>query len=146
MIRSDCKDGYRKLRQFNYYFIATASVLLWVATVPAWTPFFCYAQNLENADEIFTIVLKLVPFYIAYAGCTVIDNIFVGLGKTDYNAVNSLIINLGYYGVFYILYRANAVSFDMNTIILMFGFGMVVHFAVSLFEEKVIFRKRALKE
>lgn len=30
----------------------------------------------------------------------------------------------------------------MNTIILMFGFGMVVHFAVSLFEEKVIFRKR----
>lgn len=28
VIRSDCKDGYRKLRQFNYYFIATASVLL----------------------------------------------------------------------------------------------------------------------
>ncbi len=145
VIRSDCKDGYKKLRQFNYYFIAAASVVLWAVTIPAWTPFFRYAQNLANADEIFAIVIRLVPFYIAYAGCTIIDNIFIGLGKTGYNAVNSLIINLGYYGVFYILYRTNAITFDMNTIILMFGFGMVVHYAISLIQEKVIFRKRDLK-
>lgn len=95
--------------------------MLLAVTIPTRTPFFRYAQNLGNADEIFATVLKLVPFYIAYAGCAVIDNIFVGLGKTDYNAVNSLIINLGYYGVFYVLYRANAITFDMNTVILMFG-------------------------
>ena len=145
VIRSDCKDGYKKLRQFNYYFIAAASVVLWVVTIPAWTPFFRYAQNLTNADKIFAIVIRLVPFYIAYAGCTIIDNIFIGLGKTGYNAVNSLIINLGYYGIFYILYRTNSITFDMNTIILMFGFGMVVHYAISLIQEKVIFRKRELK-
>lgn len=142
VIRSDCKDGYKKLRQFNYYFIAVASVILWAVTIPAWTPFFRYAQNLENADEIFSIALKLAPFYIAYAGCAIIDNIFVGLGRTSYNAVNSLIINFGYYGAFYVLYRTNAIIFDMNTIILMFGFGMVVHYAISLIEEKVIFRRR----
>ena len=146
VIRSDCKDGYKQLRQSNYYFIATASVLLWTATIPAWIPFFRYAQHIGNADEIFVIVIKLVPFYIAYAGCAIIDNIFVGLGKTGYNAVNSLIINIGYYGVFYLLYRTNAITFDMNTIILMFGFGMVVHFAVSLVEEKVILRKRKFKK
>ena len=61
----------------------------------------------------------------------------MGLGKTSYNAVNSLIINLGYYGVFYILYRAGVITFTMNTIILMFGFGMAVHYAVSLVEEQV---------
>lgn len=145
VIRSDCKDGYKQLRQFNYYFIATASVLLWSVTIPAWIPFFRYAQNLKNADEIFAIVIKLAPFYIAYAGCAIIDNIFVGLGRTGYNAVNSLIINLGYYGIFYILYRTNTITFDMNTIILMFGFGMVVHYVISLFEEKVILGKRELK-
>ncbi len=96
-------------------------------------------------QEIFGIVIKLIPFYVAYAGCAIIDNIFVGLGKTDYNAVNSLIINLGYYGIFYILYRAGVITFTMNTIILMFGFGMVVHLAVSLIEEKMFF-KRTLKE
>ena len=145
VIRSDCKDGYKELHKFNYYFIAAASAVLWVITIPAWTPFFRCAQGLENAGEIFGIVIKLIPFYIAYAGCAIIDNIFVGLGKTGYNAVNSLIINLGYYGVFYILYRAHAITFTMNTIILMFGFGMVVHLAVSLIEEKMFF-KRTLKE
>ena len=143
VIRSDCKDGYKELRKFNYYFIAAASAMLWVVTIPTWTPFFRYAQGLENAGEIFGIVIKLIPFYIAYAGCAIIDNIFVGLGKTGYNAVNSLIINLGYYGVFYILYRAGVITFTMNTIILMFGFGMVTHFAVSLIEEKVFFQKNA---
>ena len=139
VIRSDCKDGYKELHKFNYYFIAAASAVLWAVTIPAWTPFFRHAQGLENAGKIFGIVIKLVPFYIAYAGCAIIDNIFVGLGKTGYNAVNSLIINLGYYGAFYILYRTRVITFTMNTIILMFGFGMVVHLAVSLIEEKVLF-------
>ena len=145
VIRSDCKDGYKELHKFNYYFIAAASTVLWAVTIPAWIPFFRYAQGLENAGEIFSIVIKLVPFYIAYAGCAIIDNIFVGLGKTGYTAVNSLIITLCYYGVFHILYRAHVITFTMNTIIQMFGFGMVVHYAVSLLEEKVFFR-RALRE
>lgn len=146
VIRSDCKEGYKELRKFNYYFIAAASAVLWVVTIPTWTPFFRYAQGLENAGEIFGIVIKLIPFYIAYAGCAIIDNIFVGLGKTGYNAVNSLIINLGYYGVFYILYRAGVITFTMNTIILMFGFGMAVHYAVSLVEEKIFFRRTLKKD
>ena len=141
VIRSDCKDGQKNLRRSNYYFIAAATALLWLITVPLWTPFFSHVQNLENAAEIFDTVIKLVPFYIAYAGCVIIDNIFVGLGKTGYTAVYSLIINFGYYGIFYILYRTNAITFDMNTIILMFGFGMVVHYIVSLIEEKIFFAK-----
>ncbi len=31
----------------------------------------------------------------------------------------------------------------MNTIILMFGFGMVVHYVISLIQEKVIFGKKS---
>ena len=51
------------------------------------------------------------------------------------------IINLGYYGVFYVLYLTHTITFTMNTIILMFGFGMVVHYAVSVIEEKVFFKR-----
>lgn len=145
VIRSDCKDGYKRLRKFNYYFIAGATVVFWAITIPLWIPFFRYAQNLQNADEIFLIVIKLVPFYVAYAGCAIIDNIFIGVGKTIYNAVNSLIINLGYYGIFYVLYITKAIEFNMNTIIVMFGLGMVVHYVVSIIEEKCFFKKRELK-
>ncbi len=141
VIRRDCKDGYKKLNRFNYYFIATAVIAVWVITIPLWTPFYKYAENIQNASEIFTITIKLAPFYIAYIGCAIIDNIFVGLGKTIYNAVNSLIINLVYYGIFYILYVSNAITFTMDVIIMMFGFGMIVHLAVSLIEERVFLRK-----
>ena len=141
VIRSDCKNGYAELKRFNYYFIACAVIVLWALSVPAWKPFYCFVENLYNADEIFTLTIKLVPFYIAYAGCAIIDNIFIGLGKTVYTMINSLIINFIYYGGFYVLYLTRSMEFNMDTIILMFGFGMVFHFAISLVEEKV-FQKR----
>ncbi len=146
VIRRDCKDGYTNLKQFNYYFIAAAVITVWAITIPLWSLYFRYAENLRNANEIFSIVIKLAPFYIAYIGCAIIDNIFVGLGKTIYNAINSLIINLVYYGIFYILYLTNAIAFSMNVIILMFGFGMVLHFAVSIIEEKIFLRKFEIKK
>ncbi len=146
IVRHDCKDGYKELKQFNYYFIGLATVLLWAITVPAWTPFFKGAQGLSNADEIFLIVVKLAPFYIAYIGCAIIDNIFTGLGKTIYNAINSLIINFVYYGIFFILYLTKVIVFTMDTIIIMFGVGIVVHFAVSLILEKVFFKNFEIKK
>lgn len=146
VIKRDSKDGYLKLKQFNYYFIAAATIIVWAITIPLWTPFFKYAENLQNANEIFSITVKLAPFYIAYAGCAIIDNIFIGLGKTIYNAINSLIINLVYYGIFYVLYVTKVITFTMDVIILMFGFGMVVHLAVSLIEEKLFLRKFELKK
>lgn len=145
VVKRDCKDGYNKLIKTNYYFIVLFSVAAWILTVPLWTPFFRYAENLPNADEIFSIVIKLTPFYIAYAGCVVIDDIFTGLGKTYYNMINSLIINLVYYGIFYLLYKTNAITFSLDTIILMFGFGMVLHFIISFIEEKVFLVKSELK-
>ena len=141
VIRRDCKDGYLELKQFNYYFIAAVVVAIWAITIPLWTPFYQYAENIQNASEIFSITIKLAPFYIAYIGCAIIDNIFTGLGKTIYNAINSLVINLVYYGIFYILYATGTLVFTMDVIILMFGFGMVVHLAVSLIEEKVFLRR-----
>lgn len=146
VIRRDCKDGYLKLNQFNYYFISSMVVAVWALTIPLWTPFFRYAENLQNAEQIFSIVIKLAPFYIAYAGCAIIDNIFIGLGKTLYNTINSLIINLVYYGIFYILYLAEAITFSMDVIILMFGFGMVVHLAISLIEEKLFLYRFEIKK
>lgn len=77
-----------------------------------------------------------MPFYIAYSISVVIDNIFIGLGKTVYNAVNSVIVNFIYYGIFYILYITEIVVFSMDMIILMFGFGMVFHLIISMYRRK----------
>ena len=143
VIRSDCKNGYAELKRFPYCFVSCACVVFWALSIPLWEPFYRFAENLSNADEIFAITIKLVPFYIAYAGYSIIDNIFIGLGKTAYNMINSLLVNLVYYGVFYGLYLTRAIVFDMDTIILMFGFGMVFHLVISLVEEKAFQKRKA---
>lgn len=141
IIRRDCKDGYHSLRQGNYYFITACIVMLWALTAPLWQGFYRHAEGLQNAGEIFSITARLMPFYVAYALCVVIDSMFVGLGRTKYAMINSLIVNAGYYGIFYVLYKTGAVTMTMDTIILMFGFGMVVHLLVSLVEEKCFLRR-----
>lgn len=141
VIRKDCKDGYFELKQSNYYFITSFIVILWCVTIPLWTPFFRNIERLENYERIFQIVIIAFPFYIPYAFQQIPDNIFVGLGKTKYNFINTCIINFIYYGVWYILYKTETVTFTMTTIILMFGFGMVASYVVSIIEEKNLLRK-----
>ena len=145
VIRKDCKDGYRALKQSNYYFIVLFIVVLWCVTIPLWIPFFKGIERLENYERIFEIVILAFPFYIPYAFQQIPDNIFVGLGKTKYNFINTCIINFIYYGIWFILYKTEAVTFTMTTIILMFGFGMVASYIVSILEEKIFLRKEMYK-
>ncbi|MBR2966055.1 MAG: hypothetical protein IKC52_01100 [Clostridia bacterium] len=145
IIRRDCKDGYKNLKQSNYYLITLFVVVLWTLSIPLWNVFYQHVEQLENYQAIFEITLKLFPFYIAYALCTIPDNIFVGLGNTKYNMINSLICNLGYYGLFFVLYVTNAITMTMDVIILMFGFGNVFHLIVSLVEERYFFKKELQK-
>ncbi len=145
IIRRDCKDGYFKLKQSNYYLITIFIVLLWCISIPLWIPFFKYVEVLENYQRIFQIVIILFPFYIPYAFQQIPDNIFVGLGKTKYNFINTCIINFIYYGIWYIFYKTNNITFTMNKIIFMFGFGMLTSYIVSITEEK-LFLKREMKK
>ena len=142
VIRRDCREGYLRLKQSNYYLIAVIVVIVWAVSLPLWTPFFRFAENLSNAEELFGIAVKLVPFYVAYTASAIIDSIFIGLGKTVYNMVNSLLVNFVYYGIFFLLYLTDAIVFTMDTIILMFGFGMVVHWVISLVQEKLFLRRK----
>ena len=144
IIKKDAgSDGYN-LKQKNYYSIMGIVFVVWFALIPTYNWFFKTLEGIENSSRIFEIVVKNLAFYVAYSLCQVPDSIFVGMGKTKYNAINSLIINIVYYGIWFILYKTGAVKMNMDMIILMFGLGNVTHLAVSLVEEK-IFLKRELK-
>lgn len=144
IIKKDAgSDGYN-LKQKNYYSIMGIVFVVWFALIPTYNWFFKTVEGIENSSRIFEIVVKNLAFYVAYSLCQVPDSIFVGMGKTKYNAINSLIINIVYYGIWFILYKTGAVKMNMDMIILMFGLGNVTHLAVSLVEEK-IFLKRELK-
>lgn len=139
VIRHDCKNGYTKLQKSNYCIVVAAIICVWILSIPLWLPFFKDIEKLENATEIFYITIQLALFYIAYCCYTIIDNIFIGLGKTIYTSINSLLVNIGYYGIFYICYKIGIVSMNLKTILYMFGFGMIVHLVISLIEAKFFF-------
>lgn len=135
IIKTDCKEDDKKMIRSNYYLLSLFIFVFWAITVAGWKPFLAYAEQLENADRIFSILLRLVPFYIAYTLCMIPDSMFIGKGKTYLNAINSVLVNFVYYGIWFILYKTGTITFDMNVIIYMFGFGMVFHMFISFGEQ-----------
>ena len=142
MIRKDAGINGYKLKQRNYYFITLIVILLWFALIPTYKWFFNSVEGIENYNRIFEIVLLNLGFYVAYAFSQIPDAIFVGIGKTKYIAINSLICNIGYYGIWFILYISSTITMNMNMIIIMFGCGNIVHWIVSLVEEKVFLKNK----
>ena len=134
IIKTDSKEEDNNMIRSNYYLLSIFIFILWTITIPLWQPFLTYCEKLENAEHIFNILLLLVPFYIAYTLCMIPDSIFIGKGKTYLNAINSILVNFVYYGIWYILYKTNTITFTINTIIYMFGFGMVFHMIISYIE------------
>ena len=144
IIRKDAGvDGYN-LKQTNYYSIFIFSLMLWVILIPTYQWFFKTVEGIDNYSRIFEIVIKNLGFYLFFALSQIPDAIFVGMGKTKYNAINSLICNIVYYGVWFALYQAEVVIMNMDMIIVMFGVGNIVHWLISIIEEK-IFLKKELK-
>ncbi len=145
IIRKDAgADGY-KLKQINYYSIAVFALIVWFSLIPTYNWFFGTVEGLDNPARIFEIVVKNLGFYVAYALSQIPDAIFVGMGKTKYNAINSLICNIGYYGIWFILYQTKVVTMSMDMIIIMFGVGNIVHWVASLVEEKTFLKKELKK-
>ena len=136
IIKTDCKEDDVAIIRSNYYLISLLIFIVWALTLPAWKPFLAYAEKLENAEHIFEILLKLVPFYIAYTLCLIPDSMFIGKGRTYLNAINSVLVNFVYYGIWFALYKMNSITFTIDTIILMFGFGMVFHMIISFIEQR----------
>lgn len=109
---------------------------VWLITMPKWKSFII-GPMASDGDVIIKIVLPLVPFYITYMISAVIDGWFVSHGRTIYNAINSLIVNVGYYGVIYLMFKRGMFAENMMFIIGMFGCGMLVHMTASILMYKL---------
>lgn len=109
---------------------------VWLITMPRWKSFIS-GPMASDGNVIMKIVLPLVPFYITYMISAVIDGWFVSHGRTIYNAINSLTVNVGYYGIIYLAFKRGMFAENMMFIIGMFGCGMLVHMAASILMYKL---------
>lgn len=131
IIKRDCEENREKQQLKNYWKIIISIFTIWIITIPTWKYFLRYFMQVKNVEEIVKIVLMLVPFYLFYMIAAIFDNIFYGLGKTTYNMIISVVVNILYYGIVYILFKHHFFEMNIQFIIYMFGFGMVVHCFIS---------------
>ena len=144
IIRKDAGINGYNLKQKNYYLITIFSLIMWIILIPTYQWFFKTVEGINNYTRIFEIVIKNLAFYIFFALSQIPDSIFVGMGKTKYNTINSLICNIVYYGIWFALYQTNVITMNMDMIIIMFGGGNIVHWIISIIEEKVFLKRNKI--
>lgn len=140
LIRKECND--KQFRMRKYYKWVVWTLIVWFVTAFGWKWFIGNVMMVSNTQTVYKIVVYLVPYYIFYMCSQVIDNYFLGTGNSKYIAINSLIVNGVYYGVMFILYDAKIITPNIDFVICMFGFGMVIHFIVSAIEYRIFVSRK----
>lgn len=107
-------------------------LFVWVISIPLWGFFIHSMMGINHDKEILNILYCLVPYYVCYMIAAMIDAWFVSKGKTIYIFINSVIVNIVYYGIMYVLFKMGTFHLDIYFIIHLFGLGMVVHMFISI--------------
>ena len=115
----------------GYLLITLGICILWVVFIPLYKPFMRYVLNYSDIDKLYNLVMVLLGFYVLYAFQNIFDATFYGLGKTHYMLLESIVTNVIYYGVCFILYITNVFEPTLLGIALMFGIGNAFDSIVS---------------
>lgn len=133
LVKRDVAANAKMLQQkVRNYALLTASICgLWVVSIPGWKSFMSGILGYADVDRLFQLVLLLLGFYVVYSFQSLVHAVFLGLGKTNYILVQSLITNAVYYGGAFLLYRAGIWAPTLTGIAMLFGWGMVFGGAVT---------------
>lgn len=125
------------------YFIVTIFIcLLWIVFIPLYKPFMKYVLNFNDVNKLFNLVMVLLGFYILYAFQNVFDATFYGLGKTNYMLFESVVTNIVYYGICFVLYITNVFEPTLIGIALMFGIGNAFDSIVSYIAYRHLIKRK----
>ena len=130
---------------WGYIFITSGFCLLWFILIPAYKPFMKHVMNFDDVDKLFNLVMVLIGFYVMFAIQNIFDSIFYGCGKTNYMLSESIITNVIYYGICFILYLNNVFVPTLTGIALMFGIGVAFDSIVSYIAFIIFMKKNKRK-
>lgn len=136
------QDKDKFYNNISSYFTLTVIICsLWFITIPFWKGFMLHILNFKEVDKLFDLALLLSGFYIFFALQNVVDSIFYGIGKIQYILWQSLIVNIIYYGIAFILYLKGYFSPSLKGIALLFGYGLIFDFIVSFISYYILRKK-----
>ncbi len=126
------KNALKSITFHNIWRYVCVIVSVWIFTVPFWKFFIHSIMGINNDKDILNILYSLVPYYICYIIAAMIDAWFISKGKTVYLFINSIVVNIIYYGIMYILFNIGIFTLNIYFVVHLFGLGMVLHMLVSI--------------
>lgn len=137
------KENTRK-NTLGYFAITIVICATWFILIPLYKPFMRHILNFSDVDKLFNLVMVLIGFYVLYALQNVFDSTFYGLGKTNYMLFESVVTNIIYYGICFILYITNVFKPTLIAIALMFGIGNAFDSIVSFIAYRYLLKKNKI--
>ncbi len=135
-------------KNYRGYIVITAFVvLLWLVAIPLYKPFMENAMGLngDTLSKVHELALISIAFYIIFAFNNVIDSICYGIGKVDLLLYQSMIINILFYGVMFILYKTGTFIPTLNSLAIMMGTAMALDSIITFIMFKFYVKKEKLK-
>lgn len=135
-----------RTKTFGYLVLTTIFAVAWLVSIPLWQPFLKYVMNVQNYETVFKIALMQSGFYLTFLfNSAIFDATFYGRGKTNYMLIQSLIIDVFYYGVMFILFITGVFTPTLTSISLMFGIGMTLDFIPTMVLYFKLLKKNKIK-
>ena len=139
-VGEDVKNIARNTK--GYFSLGLIFVAIWCITIPFWHSFLANFMNVQDIKTVMYIVGVQTVFYFVFIfNNSILDATLYGLGKTNYMFIQSLWVNVGYYGTMFILYKIGVFTPTLLNTCFMFGFGILIDLIPT-----VILYKKALRE
>jgi Na+-driven multidrug efflux pump len=119
-------------KTFGYIILTVIFAVIWIATIPVWKPFLRIVMNVDVYETVYYIALIQTVFYITFIFNHICDSTFYGVGRTDYMLIQSICIDVFYYGIAFVLYLKGVFVPSLLSISLLFGIGMTTDFIPTL--------------
>jgi len=135
-----------RTKTFGYLTLTTIFTIVWLLSIPLWKPFLRYVMNVQDYETVFYIVLIQTGFYLTflYNNC-IFDATFYGRGKTGYMLIQSICIDVFYFGVMFILFLTGIFVPTVVSVSIMFGIGMVLDFIPTMILYVVLLKRENIK-
>lgn len=122
---AESKENIRE-KTWGYFSVTLVLLAILYASMPLWIGFIDVVLNADDASEIYWICILLLIPYTSFVFNNIMDSTFSGLGRTDCILIQSICVNLIYYPIVYILYVSGYFIPNLESIVTMFGLGVVL--------------------
>ncbi|GHV92113.1 hypothetical protein AGMMS50268_26160 [Spirochaetia bacterium] len=130
---------------FGYIILSASFSFLWLISMPFWKPFLYYVMNVNMYETVYKIILVQSIFYIIFIFNNICDSAFYGAGRTDYMLIQSIFVNVFYYGGAFVLYKKGIFVPSLLSISLLFGIGMFADFIPTIIQYIRMLKKMKYK-